>query len=46
MKNFMKKVTKILTFLRSYVLTVFPAGVYFVKITTEHGVVTKKAIKL
>jgi len=24
----------------------FPNGVYFVKITTEHGVVTKKAIKL
>jgi len=26
-------------------LTVFPAGVYFLKITTENGIVTKKVIK-
>ena len=34
-----------LTILRSYDLTHFPAGTYFVKITTEQGVVTKKVIK-
>jgi len=34
-----------LTFLRSYDLTVFPKGIYFLKITTENGVVAKKVIK-
>jgi len=34
-----------LTVLRSYDLTVLPAGIYFVKITTEKGVITKKVIK-
>jgi len=34
-----------LTVLWSYDLTVFPAGVYFIKITTEQGVITKKVIK-
>jgi len=34
-----------LTVLRSYDLTVFPAGIYFLKITTETGIVTKKIIK-
>jgi len=34
-----------LTVLRSYDLAVFPNGVYFVKITTETGIVTKKIIK-
>ena len=34
-----------LTVLRSYDLTLFPAGVYFLKITTETGIVTKKIIK-
>jgi len=34
-----------LTVLRSYDLTVFPAGIYFLKITTENGIVTKKVIK-
>ena len=34
-----------LTVLRSYDLTVFPAGVYFIRITTEYGVVTKKIVK-
>jgi len=34
-----------LTVLRSYDLTVFPNGVYFLKITTENGIVTKKVIK-
>jgi len=34
-----------LTVLRSYDLTVFPAGVYFLKITTENGIITKKVIK-
>jgi len=34
-----------LTILRSYDLTHFPAGTYFVKITTEQGIVTKKVIK-
>jgi len=32
-------------FLRSYDLTDFPAGVYFLKITTENGIITKKIIK-
>jgi len=31
--------------LRSYDLTVFPAGIYFLKITTEQGIETKKIIK-
>ena len=30
---------------RSYDLTLFPAGIYFLKITTEAGVVTKKVVK-
>jgi hypothetical protein len=34
-----------LTVLLSYDLTVFPAGVYFIKITTEKGTITKKIIK-
>jgi len=34
-----------LTVLLSYDLTVFSAGIYFVKITTETGTVTKKVIK-
>jgi len=34
-----------LTVLRSYDLTVFPAGIYFLKITTETGIVTKKIVK-
>jgi len=34
-----------LTASRSYDLTVFPAGIYFLKITTETGMVTKKVIK-
>jgi len=34
-----------LTILRSYDLTPFPAGVYFLKITTETGIVSKKIIK-
>ena len=34
-----------LTVLRSYDLTVFPAGIYFVRIATEQGIVTKKIIK-
>jgi len=35
-----------LTVLRSYDLTILPTGIYFVRITTEEGVVTKKVIKL
>ena len=34
-----------LTVLRSYDLTLFPAGLYFLKITTETGMVTKKIVK-
>jgi len=34
-----------LTVLRSYGLTNLPAGIYFVKITSEQGVVIKKVIK-
>ena len=34
-----------LTVLQSYDLTVFPAGLYFVKIQTESGVVVKKVLK-
>ena len=34
-----------LTVLQSYDLTVFPAGIYFVKITTDAGIITKKIIK-
>ena len=34
-----------LTVLRSCDLTPFPAGVYFIKITTEEGIVTKRIIK-
>jgi len=34
-----------LTVLQSYDLTVLQAGIYFVKITTEKGMVTKKIIK-
>ena len=30
----------------SYDLTVFPSGIYFVKITTETGIITKKIVKL
>jgi len=37
--------TSYLTPHTSYDLTVFPAGIYFLKITTENGVVTKKVIK-
>jgi hypothetical protein len=32
--------------LPSYALTVFPAGVYFVKITTEQGIVMRKVVKM
>jgi len=35
-----------LTVLRSYDLTVIPAGVYFLRIQTETGVVMKKVIKI
>ena len=35
-----------LTVLRSYDLTVLHPGIYFVKITTEQGVVVKKVVKL
>jgi len=35
-----------LTVLRSYDLTIFPAGIYFLKITTEQGTVFKKVIKI
>jgi len=34
-----------ITVLRSYDLTVFPAGIYFVKILTDKGIVSKKIIK-
>jgi len=34
-----------LTLLRSYALTVFPAGVYFVRIQTEAGEVVRKVLK-
>jgi len=34
-----------LTILRSYGLSSLPAGVYFLKILTEKGVVMKKVIK-
>jgi len=34
-----------LTVLRSYDLTVFPAGIYFLKITPDNGIVTKEVIK-
>jgi len=34
-----------LTVLRSYDLTVFPAGIYFVRVTTEKGAITKKIVK-
>jgi len=34
-----------LTVLRSYDLTPFPAGIYFIKITTETGIITKKIVK-
>jgi len=34
-----------LTVLRSYDLTLFPTGIYFLKITTEQGMITKKIIK-
>ena len=34
-----------LTVLRSYDLTFFPSGVYFLRIQTETGTVTKKIIK-
>jgi len=37
--------TSYLTPLTSYNLTVFPSGVYFLKITTENGIVTKKVVK-
>jgi len=37
--------TPYLTPLTSYDLTVFPAGIYFLKITTENGIVMKKVIK-
>ena len=37
--------TSYLTPLTSYDLTVFPAGIYFLKITTENGIVTKKVLK-
>ena len=36
---------EILTVLQSYDLTGFPAGIYFIKITTETGIITKKIIK-
>jgi hypothetical protein len=35
-----------LTLLQSYDLTVFPAGIYFIKIQTENGEVVKKVVKI
>jgi hypothetical protein len=40
-----RKQNENLTVLLSYDITLFPAGIYFIKITTEQGVVTKKVIK-
>jgi hypothetical protein len=34
-----------LTVSRSYDLTVFPSGIYFLRIQTENGVITKKVVK-
>ena len=42
-KLFEQKVN--LTVLHSYALTAFPAGLYFVKIQTEAGVVVRKVLK-
>jgi hypothetical protein len=36
---------QIITLPNSYDLTVFPSGIYFIRITTENGMITKKIIK-